>query len=135
MPFLEAAFAFFFFEHSDQLRRPSLSLFLQAWCLPCAHIDIAIDPNALNTELNFRLNKGAASGQQAVPSRPLRDLQGGCLWAADQTPHQGHIPTPTCTRRQPSGRAYPGCNTPECFPIARSHLHAAQLVLKANTVA
>ena len=71
VPFLEVVFAFFkfFFEHSahDQqlLRRLYLSLFLQAWCLPCAHLDmyISLDPA---TELNFRLNKGAASGQQAA---------------------------------------------------------------------
>ena len=76
-------------------------------------------------------DKGAASGQQAVPSRPLHDLQGGCLWAADQTLHQGHLPTPA--QHQPTGGTYPGFNAPECHP--RSHLHMVQHVLTVTTIA
>ena len=86
----------FFFSSSTQLRR--LSLISVPW-------SSASGPRRHSTRTTITASpsqdiaKGAASGQQAVPSRPLRDPQGGCLWAADQTPHQGHMPTPA--QRQP----------------------------------
>ena len=116
----------FFFSSSTQLRR--LSLISVPW-------SSASGPRRHSTRTAITTSpsqdKGAASGQQAAPSRPLRDPQGGCLWAADQTPHQGYMPTPA--QRQPTGGTCTGFNAPECFP--RSHLHAAQHVLKATTIA
>ena len=113
VPFLEVvfrvAFFFFFFEHSAHLRRLSLSLFLQAWFLPCAHLDMNLDPN---TELNFRLDKGAACGQQAVPSRPLRDpirkLLRGLPLTDLQTGQQTKHRTRATCRRPPSANQQVG---------------------------